>query len=211
MPKGSKELTKARKDEIVNACAELYDKMPYKEITPGKISELTSFTRTSIYNYFKTREEIFLALLQREYEEWTRALTALAESKSALDADGFAREIAHSLSCRGRMFKLLSVNIYEIEAESREENLVLFKRAYGAAIESLRACLRRFFPALKKKDEEVFIYAFLPFLFGVYPYAHATQKQISAMQKAGVEVPSLSEFSLVSDFLKALLEGLLKK
>lgn len=211
MPKGSKELTKARKDEIVNACAELYDKMPYKEITPGKISELTSFTRTSIYNYFKTREEIFLALLQREYEEWTRALTALAESKSALDADGFAREIAHSLSCRGRMFKLLSVNIYEIEAESREENLVLFKRAYGAAIESLRACLRRFFPALEKKDEEVFVYAFLPFLFGVYPYAHATQKQISAMQKAGVEVPSLSEFSIVSDFLKALLEGLLKK
>ncbi|HIU63004.1 MAG TPA: TetR/AcrR family transcriptional regulator [Candidatus Caccalectryoclostridium excrementigallinarum] len=211
MPKGSKELTKARKDEIVNACAELYDKMPYKEITPGKISELTSFTRTSIYNYFKTREEIFLALLQREYEEWTRALTALAESKSALDADGFAREIAHSLSCRGRMFKLLSVNIYEIEAESREENLVLFKRAYGAAIEALRACLRRFFPALEKTDEEVFIYAFLPFLFGVYPYAHATQKQISAMQKAGVEVPSLSEFSLVSDFLKALLDGLLKK
>ena len=211
MPKGSKELTKARKDEIVNACAELYDKMPYKEITPGKISELTSFTRTSIYNYFKTREEIFLALLQREYEEWTRALTALAESKSALDADGFAREIAHSLSCRGRMFKLLSVNIYEIEAESREENLVLFKRAYGAAIESLRACLRRFFPALEKADEEVFVYAFLPFLFGVYPYAHATQKQISAMQKAGVEVPSLSEFSLVSDFLKALLKGLLKK
>lgn len=211
MPKGSKELTKARKDEIVNACAELYDKMPYKEITPGKISELTSFTRTSVYNYFKTREEIFLALLQREYEEWTRALTALAESKSALDADGFAREIAHSLSCRGRMFKLLSVNIYEIEAESREENLVLFKRAYGAAIEALRACLRRFFPALEKTDEEVFIYAFLPFLFGVYPYAHATQKQISAMQKAGVEVPSLSEFSLVSDFLKALLDGLLKK
>ena len=211
MPKGSKELTKARKDEIVNACAELYDKMPYKEITPGKISELTSFTRTSIYNYFKTREEIFLALLQREYEEWTRALTALAESKTALDADGFAREIAHSLSCRGRMFKLLSVNIYEIEAESREENLVLFKRAYGAAIESLRACLRRFSPALEKADEEVFIYAFLPFLFGVYPYAHATQKQISAMQKAGVEVPSLSEFSLVSDFLKALLKGLLKK
>ena len=211
MPKGSKELTKARKDEIVNACAELYDKMPYKEITPGKISELTSFTRTSIYNYFKTREEIFLALLQREYEEWTRALTALAESKNALDADGFAREIAHSLSCRGRMFKLLSVNIYEIEAESREENLVLFKRAYGTAIEALRACLRRFFPALEKKDEEVFVYAFLPFLFGVYPYAHATQKQISAMQKAGVEVPSLSEFSLVSDFLKALLEGLLKK
>ena len=44
----SEELTKARREEIVSACAELYDVMPYKEITPGKISERTSFTRTSI-------------------------------------------------------------------------------------------------------------------------------------------------------------------
>lgn len=33
MPKGSPELTQARKDEIVNACERLYQTMSFKEIT----------------------------------------------------------------------------------------------------------------------------------------------------------------------------------
>lgn len=65
MPKGSVELTNARKEEIVNACAALYETMGFKDITIRDIGAKTSFTRTSIYNYFQTKEEIFLALLQR--------------------------------------------------------------------------------------------------------------------------------------------------
>ena len=65
MPKGSEELTLARREEIVNACAALYETMGFKEITIRDIGEKTSFTRTSIYNYFQTKEEIFLALFQR--------------------------------------------------------------------------------------------------------------------------------------------------
>ena len=65
MPKGSEELTLARREEIVNACAALYETMGFKEITIRDIGEKTSFTRTSIYNYFQTKEEIFLALCQR--------------------------------------------------------------------------------------------------------------------------------------------------
>ena len=59
MPKGSKELTSARKDEIINACAALYETMSFREITLKEIGRQTSFTRTSIYNYFQTKEEIF--------------------------------------------------------------------------------------------------------------------------------------------------------
>ena len=70
MPKGSKELTASRKEEIITACEELYKTMSFKEITIKEIGNATSFTRTSIYNYFQTKEEIFLALLQREYERW---------------------------------------------------------------------------------------------------------------------------------------------
>ena len=59
MPKGSEELTNARKDEIINACASLYKMMGFKDITIRDIGAETSFTRTSIYNYFQTKEEIF--------------------------------------------------------------------------------------------------------------------------------------------------------
>ena len=79
MPRGSEELTNARKAEIVNACAVLYETRSFKEITLKEIGEKTSFTRTSIYNYFQTKEEIFLALFQREYEAWIEDLAALPE------------------------------------------------------------------------------------------------------------------------------------
>lgn len=89
MPRGSEELTNARKAEIVNACAVLYETRSFKEITLKEIGEKTSFTRTSIYNYFQTKEEIFLALFQREYEAWIEDLDALRCGHRKLSVDAF--------------------------------------------------------------------------------------------------------------------------
>ncbi len=59
MPKGSKELTAARKDEIITACAELYKTMSFKEITIKDIGTVTSFTRTSSTIIFRQRRRSF--------------------------------------------------------------------------------------------------------------------------------------------------------
>ena len=96
MPKGSEELANARKDEIISACAALYETMSFKDITLRDIGERTSFTRTSIYNYFQTKEEIFLALMQREYERWAADLEALLASHEAMTAGRFADDGASS-------------------------------------------------------------------------------------------------------------------
>ena len=42
MPKGSKELTDARRKEIVDACQELYQSMSFKEITIKEIGKVIS-------------------------------------------------------------------------------------------------------------------------------------------------------------------------
>ncbi len=52
MSRGSPKLTAARKEEIIAACAKLYETMSFREITIKEIGAATSFTRTSIYNYF---------------------------------------------------------------------------------------------------------------------------------------------------------------
>ena len=89
MPRGSEELTHSRKEEIINACASLYETMGFKDITIRDIGEKTSFTRTSIYNYFQTKEEIFLALLQREHAAWAADLEEILASCKALSAAAF--------------------------------------------------------------------------------------------------------------------------
>ena len=84
MIKGTPELIAQRREEIINACEELYRTMSFREITLKEISRITSFSRPTIYNYFETREEIFLALFQREYDRWNEELTAILDGNERL-------------------------------------------------------------------------------------------------------------------------------
>ena len=77
MPKGSPELTEARREEIINACEKLYQTMSFKEITIKEIGNVTSFTRTSIYNYFQTKDE-FADMLARSLEKRAQLLKILS-------------------------------------------------------------------------------------------------------------------------------------
>ena len=204
MPKGSPELTASRKEEIINACEKLYQTMSFKEITIRDIGAVTSFTRTSIYNYFQTKEEIFLALMQREYELWAAEVNTLAEEHNAMSANDFAAAMAHSLEKHEQLLKLLAMNHYDMEENSRPERLTEFKVAYGASLDAVRACVKKFFP---ETDCESFIFVFFPFLFGVYPYSVATQKQLDAMREANMDFKMHSIYEIVYSCVRKLLGG----
>jgi len=204
MPKGSPELTASRKEEIINACEKLYQTMSFKEITIKEIGAVTSFTRTSIYNYFQTKEEIFLALMQREYEKWAHEMDSLAENSDTMSASAFADALAHSLENHEQLLKLLAMNHYDMEENSRPERLTEFKTAYGASLDSVRRCLRKFFP---DTDTESFIFVFFPFLFGVYPYSVATEKQLSAMREAGIDFRMHNIYEIIYSCVMQLLGG----
>ena len=206
MPRGSEELTNSRKNEIISACAKLYETMSFKEITLKEIGEKTSFTRTSIYNYFQTKEEIFLALFQREYELWIRDLEILYQENERMSVNEFAGAVAHTLEKRECLLKLLAMNHYDMEANSRMENLVAFKVAYGNSLRAVSCCLEKFFPSMSVGDIQGFIYAFFPFLFGVYPYTVVTEKQKVAMQEAGVDYVCLSVYEIIDSMVKKLLD-----
>ena len=207
MPRGSAELTNARKDEIINACASLYETMSFKDITIKEIGERTTFKRASIYNYFQTKEEIFLALLQREYELWADELIAITDKHERMTADEIASELAHSLETRQRMLKLFSMNHFDMEANSRLENLTEFKAAYGKSINAVDKCLEKFCPDMSNKDRQDFIYAFFPFIYGIYPYTIVSEKQRQAMEAANINYVYLSIYEIAYSCAKKLLGG----
>ena len=205
MPKGSVELANARREEILSACEKLYQTMSFKEITLKDIAGATSFTRTSIYNYFQTKEEIFLALMQKEYELWVAELDAMASAYTTMSVESFSSMLAHSLEKRSMLLKLLSMNHFDMEENSRAECLVDFKRAYGASIDAVRRCLVKFFPGMDAKARQDFLYAFLPFLYGIYPYTTVSAKQRQAMADAGLDFVYMSVYDLAYNSIRTLL------
>ncbi len=205
MPKGSPALTEARREEIINACEKLYQTMSFKEITIKEIGNATSFTRTSIYNYFQTKEEIFLALLKREYELWIASLKRSMEQVETMTKDEFASMLAHSLENRAQLLKIMSMNHYDMETGSRPEHLKEFKVAYGESIRTVMACLHQYFPDMDVAQKQNFIYTFFPFMFGIYPYTYVTEKQRTAMEEAGINYVFMSIYEITFNCVRKLL------
>lgn len=206
MPAGSVERTNARKEEIINACEKLYQTMSFKEITLKEIGKETSFSRTSIYNYFQTKEEIFLALLKREYDLWTMRLREAADTHDTMTDDEIADVLASSLCERKQLLKILSMNHYDLEENSRMEPLVEFKVSYGAAMKAVLGMLEKFRTDMDEEKRQEFVYSFFPFMFGIFPYTVVTDKQKEAMKKAGVDYIYSSLYDLTFHAVRRMLK-----
>ena len=207
MFKGTPEIIAQRREEIVGACEQLYQTMSFKDITLKEISGATSFSRPTIYNYFHTKEEIFLALFEGEYDRWNADLERILNSEEDFGGRELAEQIARSLERRAQLLKLLSMNNYDMEKNSREELLVSFKRSYGRALDLFRGILGKHCSYMSEAEAEQIVYVFFPFMFGIYPYAEVTAKQKEAMKEAGVDYRYQTIYEVTYNCLLKLLEN----
>ncbi|MBR6851087.1 MAG: TetR family transcriptional regulator [Lachnospiraceae bacterium] len=205
MPKGSPERTAARKEEIISACEKLYQTMSFKDITLKEIGNETSFSRPTIYNYYQTKEEIFLALFEREYIRWNEELQSILQDNKKLTGKQLANKLASSVANRQQLLKLLSMNNYDMEQNSRPELLTSFKVAYGESMKNVREIIEKFCPEKSAQEIRDFIYVFFPFMFGIYPYTAVTDKQREAMKDANVDYVYQSIFEITNNCLRKLL------
>ena len=180
--------------------------MSFKEINLKEIGNTTSFSRPTIYNYFHTKEEIFLALFEREYDRWNTELGTIFDSDQNYTRKQIAEKIAGSLERRAQLLRLLSMNNFDMEENSREELLASFKRAYGRSLDLFRSILGKYCPEMSAEEVQEIMYVFFPFMFGIYPYAEVTDKQRKAMEEAGVDYIYQSIYEITYNCLIRLLD-----
>ncbi len=200
----TREPAEVREEEILNACERLYEQKNFRDVTVKDIGAETSFSRPSIYNYFQTKEEIFLKLFEREYLLWCVDLEKIAGEDTT--AEDLPEKIALTLEKRTLMLKLLAVNLYDMEENSRIERLVSFKKAYGKSVALFDEILAKVFPEKTEQERRQTLVVTFQFIHGVYPFAHATPKQIEAMKEAGCRYDKKSIYELSLAGLKKILK-----
>ena len=205
MPKGSPELTEKRKNEILDACEKIYKIQGFYGVNVKEISTEISLTRPAIYNYFETKEEILLGLLSREYEGWCRELEALIPQAGRCSRTELSEQIAHTLEGKEVLLRILNMNLFEIELNSRVERLAEFKKLYLRVVTALSDILRSYKNDGADVEYEDFCNNFCAFLFGVYPFAFHTEKQKEAMKIAGVELKEPTIYGMVYKALIRLI------
>ena len=113
-----------------------------------------------------------------------------------LSKEVFAEKIAPTIEKRKTLLKLLSMNLYDIEENSRMEELIEFKKVYGKAINTVRKCVNKFFKQMNKEEQDEFVFLFFSLMYGIYPYAEVTNKQKQAMEESNVPFMYLSIYKI---------------
>lgn len=202
-----KKLVDTRREEIIDACEKLYKEVGFKNVNIKLIGENISCSRTSIYNYFETKEEIFLALVEREYLIWNKDLKKFYEKDNKVTLDEFINNIVSSLSKRRVLLKLISMNMYEMEENSSYESVKSYKTAYTESVNLFKNCLIKL---LNFNEEEATnkVFTFFPFMIGIYPYSAVTKKQKKALTELDFKYNYYNIEDLIKMGLKNILGGI---
>ena len=103
--------------------------------------------------------------------------------------------------------KIMSMNHYDLEENSRMELLVEFKVSYGNAMKTIMAMLEKFRKDMDFEKRQEFVYSFFPFMFGIYPYTVVTKKQKEAMKLVGVDYTYRSLYNLTFVAVRRMLRN----
>jgi AcrR family transcriptional regulator len=75
------------RDTILDTSAKLFSQQGYKEVSIRDIAQACGMTNAALYYHFKNKEDLFLAMLQRDHEKTLDDLRAAAAGPGDLRAD----------------------------------------------------------------------------------------------------------------------------
>lgn len=87
-----------RRDDILRAAERLWAKTPHAELSMNQVAREAKLAKGTLYLYFDTKEEMFLALLTEHLQRWIDGLVALLDERRP----GTPGEVADVLSASAR-------------------------------------------------------------------------------------------------------------
>lgn len=128
-----------RQQRILDAAAELFQKWGYRKTTLADIAKQARVAKGTIYLYWKTREELLMALMSRE----EKRLIAEIEQRVAADPDGLTMPglVKHSMLASLQNPWMKAVLLQDTEVLGELASSEYSKTTYQASIQGYLALL----------------------------------------------------------------------
>jgi TetR/AcrR family transcriptional regulator len=198
-------LKDARRDAILAAARALFCAKPFESIAMSQVASAAGLAKGTLYLYFRTREEIFLALLTQEYSNWLAAFSE--EAKRFASPEAALDWIAASLSARKELVHLTAILHAVLERNLSVETARVFKLGVEAGIAAIAPDLVLALRLDSDKDARRFFNWMQASIVGI----HQLASPAPAVRAAMAEEPRLAALAL--DFqqeLRAMLGAVLK-
>lgn len=198
------DLKDIRRESILNAANFLLSKYSVQEISMENVAETVKLAKGTLYLYFKTKEELFLSLLERAYLAWFEEIEEWIRVQQKINAVNLADFIAESFSKKSTLLFLAPYSESILEKNIPLARIIDYKKSTSLKLTELSQ-------KICEKMESVSIEKItLGFIFthaaivGLYFKAFPSPMMAEALKQAKLS-------SLKLDFkesLKIMLEGI---
>lgn len=205
----SEEQIEHRIKEITDATARLYESNRFEDISFSMIAKEASFTRSNLYRYFTTKEEIFLALLSYDMVAWREDMLANF-TETQMPASAFAEQWVNLILKHQRLIEIYTILYTMLEPNVSLESLTTFKKNTLVTFSVIIERLKHIFPDLTAETAVEFLFAFISLGIGMYPMMNLTEKQHMAMEKVDMVFASEYYKAIFVKSVQLILQGLIQ-
>jgi AcrR family transcriptional regulator len=161
-----------RRETLIAAATSLFDEEGPTGTGLNAIAARAGFTKSNIYRYFESREEVLLTLLLQEQEAFVAALIARLDSLTPGFVGAAAAAISSEFLARQRYCKLISMTSSVLEQNVSEDSIATYKRAINAQIQPVAPALMRALPSLTLADAQWLVRVVATLIAGMWPAAY---------------------------------------
>ncbi len=138
-----------RKVAIYNSAFELFKKKGYDNVSFNGIASEAGFTKSNMYRYFKSKEEIFLNIFAELFENWSDdCIQKLQELKQNEVVSKFAETWVDTLLSHQQFLDLTPILFLSLEKNSSYEQLLEFKKQSKKLLYNIAMEVCRIYPEL---------------------------------------------------------------
>lgn len=202
-----KDQIQQRRQDILEGAAAVFEDHSFESVTLAMIAREAGVTRTNLYRYFSTREEIFLTLYIEDLTRWTRQIeTSL---RGPLGLEEFIEEWMDSFSAFPRIMRLSPLLALSLEKNSSREFYIQTKNNLNRLTIRISCLLKNLFPQLRESEILDLLLFHQALAAGVWPLSHPTDEQRQILQEQKLEHLLLDFQGFYRKSLSRYLKGLL--
>jgi len=208
----SRDQKQERRERILDAARELFAGAPYEEISMLHVAERAVLAKGTLYLYFNTKEELFLALLAREIEDWFDEIDKMMEDLRSrgkpCPPEEFSRLLSQSLVSRPVAVRLIVISQAILEHNIDYTSALSYKQMLNAHIVQTGSILEECLPYLQPGQGARLILWIYLLVIGVQSVAEPAPVVQRTLTEPGMETFQVDFQLEISAILTVLLDGL---
>jgi AcrR family transcriptional regulator len=205
----SPEAKSARRAQILDAASALLEKVELDTVVMDEVARKAGVAKGTLYLYFRTKEELFLGLLERAFEAWFDELDAqLAVGQGWIQASAIADLVTAALAPRLLFRRLLALLGAVLEHNLQDDRALRFKWRIAGRLAMTGALLERRTVYLRPGDGARLLLHLQALAAGIQTLAEPAPPVRRILQAPGLDVMRMEFDREFRATARALLTGL---